>query len=74
MKMLMSSHEAIHKCPNDDMLRLQTIYSDFYQCCGSVTFWYGFGSSEPKLCLTDPDEDPGGPEIRIRIRNTGKKS
>jgi hypothetical protein len=28
------------------------------QCCGSVTFWYGSGSADPYLCLTDPDPDP----------------
>ncbi len=36
------------------------------QCCGSVTFWYGSGcgsgSSDPYLCLTDLDADPGGPK------------
>jgi hypothetical protein len=33
------------------------------QCCGSaLTFWYGCGSSDPYLCLTDPDADPGGPK------------
>jgi hypothetical protein len=56
----------------------------FQCCCGSVTFWYGLGfvsgSSDPYLCLTDPDADPGGPKtfglrrIWMRIRNTGKKS
>jgi hypothetical protein len=25
------------------------------QCCGSVTFWYGSGSADPYLWLTDPD-------------------
>jgi len=30
------------------------------QCCGSVTFWYGPGSSNPYLWLTNPDADPGG--------------
>ncbi len=33
----------------------------FQQCFGSVTFWYeygcGSGSSDPYLCLTDPDAD-----------------
>jgi hypothetical protein len=28
-----------------------------FQCCGSMTFWYGSGSSDPCLCQTDP----GGP-------------
>ncbi len=36
------------------------------QCWGSVTFLYGSGcgsgSSDPYLCLTDPDVDPGGPD------------
>ncbi len=39
-----------------------------YQCCGSVTFWYGSGSgsSDPYIWLTDAKN------IRIiRIRNTG---
>jgi hypothetical protein len=52
------------------------------QCYGFVTFWYGCGcgSSDPYLCLTDPDSDPGSLKIirvlriRIWIRNTGKKS
>jgi hypothetical protein len=30
------------------------------KCCGSVTLWYESGSSDPYLCLTDPDADPGG--------------
>jgi hypothetical protein len=34
----------------------------FHRCCGSVTFWYGSGPSDPYLCLTDPDADPGGPK------------
>ncbi len=29
-----------------------------FQCCGSMTFWYGSGSSDPYLCLQDPDVDP----------------
>jgi hypothetical protein len=28
------------------------------QCCRSVTFLYGSGSSDPYLWLTDPDADP----------------
>ncbi len=32
------------------------------QCFGSVTFWYGFGSSDPCLWLTDHDVNPGGPK------------
>jgi hypothetical protein len=36
------------------------------QCCGSVTFWYGTGcgseSSDPYLCLTDPDADLRSPK------------
>jgi hypothetical protein len=28
------------------------------QCCGSVTFWYGSGSPDKYLGLTDPDSDP----------------
>ncbi len=32
------------------------------QYWGSVTFWYGSGSSDPYLWLTDPDEDPKGPK------------
>jgi hypothetical protein len=36
------------------------------QRCGSVTFWYGSGcgsgSSDPYLCPTDPEADPGGPK------------
>ncbi len=27
----------------------------FSQCSGSVTFWYGFGSADTYLWLTDPD-------------------
>jgi hypothetical protein len=26
-------------------------------CCGSVTYWYGSGSSNPYLCLTDADPE-----------------
>ncbi len=33
----------------------------YMQCCGSVTFWYGYGcgseSSDPTLCLTDEDPE-----------------
>ncbi len=28
------------------------------QCSGSVTFWYGSGSGDPYLWLTDLDSDP----------------
>ncbi len=28
-----------------------------------MQFWYGSGSSDPYLCLTDPDADLGGPKI-----------
>jgi hypothetical protein len=28
------------------------------QCSGSLRFWYGSRSSDPYLCLTDPDADP----------------
>ncbi len=37
--------------------------STFMQCCGSVTFWYryGSGSSDPYLCLTKPE----GPKIYV---------
>jgi hypothetical protein len=28
------------------------------QFCGSVTFWYGSGSADPYLELTDPAQDP----------------
>ncbi len=27
-----------------------------------MAFWYGSGSSDPYLCLTDLDADPGGPK------------
>jgi hypothetical protein len=27
-------------------------FDPWYQCCGSVTFWYGSGSSDP---VSDPD-------------------
>ncbi len=37
-----------------------------FQCCGSVIFWYGSGCesglSDPYLCRTDLDADPGGPK------------
>ncbi len=29
-----------------------------FQCSGSVTYWYGSGSSDPYLWLTDPPPDP----------------
>ncbi len=52
----------------------------FYQCCGAVTFWYGSGSSDPYLGLTDPDADPGGPKtygsgsgILVHLHHSSKK-
>ncbi len=47
------------------------------QCGESVTFWYRSESSDPYICPTHPDVDPGRPKnlrIRMRIRNTVKKS
>ncbi len=49
------------------------------QCCGSLTFWYGSGSSDPYIWLTYPESGcgcgSGGPKnvriLRIRVRNTG---
>jgi hypothetical protein len=47
------------------------------QCCGSGTFWYGSGSGDPYLGLTDPDPTPGSRMPKniwipwIRISNTG---
>jgi hypothetical protein len=39
---------------------------DFYQCCGSMTFWGGSGSTDPCLWLMDPD--PGSRSwIRILL-------
>ncbi len=32
------------------------------QSLGSVTFWYGSGSKDPYLWLTDPDANSGGPK------------
>jgi hypothetical protein len=29
-------------------------YKWYIQCSGSVTFWYGYGSVDPYLLLTDP--------------------
>ena len=29
-----------------------------FQCCGSVLFWYGSGSSNPFRRITDPDPAP----------------
>jgi len=34
----------------------------FNKIGGSVTFWYGSGSSDPYLRLTDPNADPGCPK------------
>jgi len=63
--------------------RFQLHYNGNLQCWGSVTFWYGSGSPDPYLWLTDPDADPEVPnayrhadptdriQIRMRIRNTG---
>jgi hypothetical protein len=39
-------------------------YISSNQCCGSVTFWYGFGSPDPYLWLTDPDPTPD-PDIFV---------
>ncbi len=33
-------------------------YYEYYQCCGSMTFWCGSGSGDPCLWLTDPDPTP----------------
>jgi hypothetical protein len=29
-----------------------------FQCCGSMKFWYGSGSTDPYLRLMDPHSDP----------------
>jgi hypothetical protein len=38
-----------------------------YQCCESLKFWYGYGSSDPYLCQKDPDADTGGTKTFVRI-------
>jgi hypothetical protein len=42
--------------------RWNILVCSFWQCWGFVTFWYGSGSSDPYLWLTDPGADPGGPK------------
>ncbi len=32
-------------------------YGSYFQCCGSMTFWCGYGSGDPCLWLMDPDPD-----------------
>ncbi len=72
----------VHKHIKSDFLDSYWYCFCTFHCCGSVTFWYGSGSSDPYLCPTYPDADPGGPKnIRIlrirsqmRIWNTGKNS
>ncbi len=35
-------------------------------CCGSVTFWYGSGSADPNLWLTDPDPAPDPASVTFK--------
>ncbi len=57
-------------CLHDDRAReIDFVFSfptvflyTFQQCCGPVTFWYGSGSSDSYLCLTDSDADPESPK------------
>jgi hypothetical protein len=38
------SNSGIHFIPNP----FKSVYEiSFYQCCGSVAFWYGSGSADP---------------------------
>ncbi len=39
------------------------ILTTYKHCCGSVTFWYGFGSADPYLWLTDTDSDPASDPV-----------
>ena len=51
---------AFH-CPAVSILdTLCGLWSTWYQCCGSVSFWYGSGSGSTDLYLwlKDPDPDP----------------
>jgi hypothetical protein len=32
--------------------------NQMYQCCRSVTFWYGSGAADPYHLLMDSDPDP----------------
>jgi hypothetical protein len=45
---------------------------NFYQCCGSVTFWYGSGSADPCLWLMDPSPDPA--IFVIDLQDANKKT
>ncbi len=45
-----------HRKQEDKFLKAER--RSWCQCSGSVIFWYGSGSSDPYLCLTDP----GGPK------------
>jgi hypothetical protein len=40
------------------------------QCYGSVTFWYGSGSSDPYLSPTDPDADPDPAQFVSDLQDT----
>jgi hypothetical protein len=47
----------------------------YNQCCGSKTFWYGSGSvsSDPCLCLMDPDSDPDPAIFVIDLQYANRK-
>ena len=44
-----------------------------YQCCGSMTFWYGSGSADPCLWLMDPESDPNPAIFIIDLQDANKK-
>jgi hypothetical protein len=46
-----------HEDANDSVLGKNVLQD---KCCGSVTCWYGSGSSDTYLCLTDTDAELGG--------------
>ncbi len=43
------------------------------QCCGSMKFWYGFGSADPYIWLIDPDVDPDPAIFVSDLQDVNKK-
>ncbi len=44
----------------------------YYQCCGSMTFWYRSGSADPCLWLIDPYSDPDPAIFVIDLQDANK--
>jgi hypothetical protein len=52
---------------------LQPIYGCFFQCCGSMTFWCGSGSTDLCLSLMDQDSDPDPAIFIVDLQDANKK-